>query len=248
MRKTVLLAATLAAFSSIPAAHAASSASATLDWSLFSYEFLKGTGSFALESSSASVDGGSFFGGRKSSFSDSSASSASFGFTGLSGESVANRTALGANANAQYGPTRDSGGMMLGSSSVMGSITLDPGAILEFSVPFAIHATSDTGDWASASALLSASYFQNGVFRSWSDHAGTPSNPSGLDAKDSGVLGLIIKNSSTSAQTYAFQAGAGVQAFTTTVAPVPEPETYSMMMAGLGLLGFVTRKRKKAAV
>ena len=31
-----------------------------------------------------------------------------------------------------------------------------------------------------------------------------------------------------------------------TVAAVPEPETYAMMMAGLGLLGFIARSRKAA--
>jgi len=30
-----------------------------------------------------------------------------------------------------------------------------------------------------------------------------------------------------------------------TTAPVPEPETYAMMLAGLGLLGFVARRRKQ---
>ena len=32
------------------------------------------------------------------------------------------------------------------------------------------------------------------------------------------------------------------------VAPIPEPETYAMMLAGLGLLGFVARRRKQAAM
>jgi hypothetical protein len=33
----------------------------------------------------------------------------------------------------------------------------------------------------------------------------------------------------------------------TNVAPVPEPETYAMMLAGLGLLGLVRRRKQKAA-
>jgi hypothetical protein len=31
-------------------------------------------------------------------------------------------------------------------------------------------------------------------------------------------------------------------------APVPEPETYAMLLAGLGLLGFMARRRKESAV
>jgi hypothetical protein len=31
------------------------------------------------------------------------------------------------------------------------------------------------------------------------------------------------------------------------MAPVPEPETYGMMLAGLGVLGFLARRRKQAA-
>jgi hypothetical protein len=32
------------------------------------------------------------------------------------------------------------------------------------------------------------------------------------------------------------------------VAEVPEPETYAMMLAGLGMLGFVGRRRRHAAM
>ena len=32
------------------------------------------------------------------------------------------------------------------------------------------------------------------------------------------------------------------------VAPVPEPETYAMLLAGLGLLGFVARRRSKKVI
>lgn len=36
--------------------------------------------------------------------------------------------------------------------------------------------------------------------------------------------------------------------FTNTTAPVPEPETYAMMLAGLAGLGFVARRKKTSAV
>ncbi|WP_229213336.1 MULTISPECIES: PEP-CTERM sorting domain-containing protein [unclassified Duganella] len=58
---------------------------------------------------------------------------------------------------------------------------------------------------------------------------------------------------------YAFNAGSGVDKFFTALqatsnaglyqigAPVPEPETYAMMLAGLGLVGFIARRRKTRA-
>ena len=35
----------------------------------------------------------------------------------------------------------------------------------------------------------------------------------------------------------------GIYNFTTNTAPIPEPETYALMLAGLGLLGFVGKRR-----
>ncbi|NDP48708.1 MAG: PEP-CTERM sorting domain-containing protein [Sulfuriferula multivorans] len=39
----------------------------------------------------------------------------------------------------------------------------------------------------------------------------------------------------------------GLSAFTTTVSPVPEANTYAMMLAGLGLVGFMARRRINAS-
>jgi hypothetical protein len=37
---------------------------------------------------------------------------------------------------------------------------------------------------------------------------------------------------------------AGLYTITSTLAPVPEPETYAMLLAGLGAVGFMARRRK----
>jgi hypothetical protein len=37
------------------------------------------------------------------------------------------------------------------------------------------------------------------------------------------------------------------QSITAVAAPVPEPETYAMMMAGLGMMGFIARRRRKTS-
>lgn len=54
----------------------------------------------------------------------------------------------------------------------------------------------------------------------------------------SGLLTLIVKGTSGSAASYS-----GVL----NVTAVPEPETYAMMLAGLGLVGFAAARRRKAA-
>jgi hypothetical protein len=51
----------------------------------------------------------------------------------------------------------------------------------------------------------------------------------------------FYQTGNTSATSVVFFDGLQVQA----VAPIPEPETYAMLLAGLGLLGFETRRRRK---
>ena len=54
----------------------------------------------------------------------------------------------------------------------------------------------------------------------------------------SGITSIFIDDSSTGA-------GMAYDHFDFTTAPVPEPETYAMMLAGLGLLGVAARRRKQ---
>ncbi|NHZ90355.1 PEP-CTERM sorting domain-containing protein [Massilia sp. CCM 8733] len=63
-----------------------------------------------------------------------------------------------------------------------------------------------------------------------------------------------LSTSSLNAGTYTLQVkgsilGNTVGRYSTNIAlaPVPEPETYAMMLAGLGLLGFTARRRNKKA-
>lgn len=44
----------------------------------------------------------------------------------------------------------------------------------------------------------------------------------------------------------ACKAGLGCEIVVLTMAPVPEPETYAMLLAGFGLLGFVARRQRRA--
>jgi len=60
-------------------------------------------------------------------------------------------------------------------------------------------------------------------------HTGVPSNAADIYPTTSATNGLLLKID-------------GSNTFTTSV---PEPETYAMMLAGLGLMGFVARRRKQ---
>jgi hypothetical protein len=44
-----------------------------------------------------------------------------------------------------------------------------------------------------------------------------------------------------------FVSGAQIPTFSPFTVPIPEPETYAMLLAGLGLLGWVGRRRKQKA-
>lgn len=64
-----------------------------------------------------------------------------------------------------------------------------------------------------------------------------------------GDFNLFRSNASAPSGTWFFtlttQGGDKMQV--TSMAPVPEPETYAMLMAGLSLVGFVARRKKQAA-
>lgn len=83
-------------------------------------------------------------------------------------------------------------------------------------------------------ALPTSSVFTHGI------------NMTGLNS-EAKTLQAIYSNDTDTAVTKMLVVGAFVQGESVPVTPVPEPETYAMLLAGLGLLGAVVRRRKAQA-
>lgn len=69
------------------------------------------------------------------------------------------------------------------------------------------------------------------------------------DCAPGGMMGAVCMTGTSIAGYGAIGTMSGYpvsQTITLVAAPVPEPETYAMMMAGLGLMGFMARRRRKA--
>jgi hypothetical protein len=105
---------------------------------------------------------------------------------------------------------------------------------------------SDTNFWVSGGAIASLDGTQNNFnFRSF-DNVAT------YDFLAIPFFSAVTNN----AQAYISLAfnnypvdvvGYNAQHWSVTAVPVPEPETYAMMLAGLGMLGFAARRRKQQA-
>ena len=85
----------------------------------------------------------------------------------------------------------------------------------------------------------------DGIWGGWSAPTGTPVD---RGVNGSGPWGPRINIAATTHWIWSANYGTGTTYFSTKiVSNVPEPETYAMMLAGLGLLGAAARRKRTAA-
>jgi len=140
------------------------------------------------------------------------------------------------------------------------SVTHDVGS---FTDVFTFSLTSAVSDTISSAVSLllpglngdASSYeINNGSLSLWSDPEGNGAGGADVQIASTSygdANGVLAVNGVAGGNYYwavsgdAVGAKGGVYLYSANTAPVPEPETYAMMLAGLGLLGFVGKRRMK---
>lgn len=74
-----------------------------------------------------------------------------------------------------------------------------------------------------------------------------PSLAIGAGVVTTDLSNLVLKVSGTATGTAAYGGSFGLSGQLSPVTAVPEPETYAMLLAGLGFVGFMSRRRKAGA-
>lgn len=106
-------------------------------------------------------------------------------------------------------------------------------------------------EWANASASVSLTGAGASGTGSQNAYDNTSSSVYGYwnygpaSASDSRLMAVSFSNVSGADLGGTFSLNAGVSGFSQSAVPVPEPETYAMMLAGLGALGFISRRRRQ---
>ena len=249
MKKIFAVTAIIASLAASPMAQASNSASMVLDWSEFSITFLNGTGSFTTPEHYAFAQTYNDYGSSGYVEQEGSAA-ANLLVDGASAYSQANSATVSANTSVGYAANA-SYRVATSYAQVFGSATLNPGAKIEISVPFSATVAVDDqyhkGETANAEGGIFVSLNDNYTSREWQDSSSIFASAWSRTASTSGVFELVISNRTNGTQTLSWLAQSYASAQTSLAAPVPEPETYAMLMAGLGIIGAVTRLRKQKA-
>lgn len=113
------------------------------------------------------------------------------------------------------------------------------GGDVTFTFDYAITGSAEVSGSGWASAYGSAEIFDSG-YANWiyRDMQVSLDGVTSVSISESGSFSVTLASGATS------DISVLVTNYGTAVMPVPEPETYAMMLAGLGLLGFLARRRK----
>lgn len=229
--KKVIVAGVLAA-SLIPAAHAASLQAVQGDNVVFYYDTdLWGAGAFSVSGNTITFNISDDFDLIAKSSSTLTTKTDSAEMRNLTGALIIqakNGYTLGPKLN--YGITDASA--TIGNGSIDNRLAID------------VLAGQMTGNNFLATSYITSNSASATVF--WSG-AATETRSVNIGAQNANLLGLGVTLSSLLTQS-----GTGISTstldkvmFGVNVSAVPEPETYAMMLAGLGLIGFAARRRKQ---
>lgn len=108
--------------------------------------------------------------------------------------------------------------------------------IVTFNIPFTFGTEFELGIFANAIARTAS---QAGV-----DFINTATVDFSNTITWNGISAVTLNGQAVD---YDLTSASGVDWRTARVTPIPEPETYAMLLAGLGLLGFVARRRRRNA-
>ena len=156
------------------------------------------------------------------------------------------------------------GGLLSITGTVAGSVNNYGGTVDSPGVPGKLTILGDFTQHAGGKLLLQIGGTERGMTYDWLSVGGTatlggeleivflngyiPAPGTSFDLMSySNVLGSFdttrITGIGGTSESFAF----GPNGMSLTINPVPEPETYAMLLAGLGLLGFVARRKKQRA-
>lgn len=174
--------------------------------------------------------------------------SSGLSFSNAGGNVSVNAASLSASSAASAAVAGSGGGVFVQEYATgQGSFTLSGAGIAYISLPYSIsvHGTGgDVAEYSTASAYLYG-YASSpaGSSTSYSGNQQLVSYSVG-DASQTGNLGFALTNFSSTASV---SGNVFAYAYTTSQAPiaaVPEPQSYAMLLAGLGMVAAVARRRR----